>query len=156
MKLVISWYTGGDYECNAYQHVVPTEYESAEAFICNWEKALKEALAKFEHYSKITEEYKQKKYSFFKQIAKIKDEKKKEKLENEFNLLIKEKEDYFKNNSFQSFESFIFAGIRFYCLEHYGRDNENKIDKNKIDFPTIQTLEEWFESNNAIKHFYDL
>ena len=147
MKLVISWQTGREY---IHSHIVPTEYESIEAFICDWEKALLKTMEKFEEYSKNNKEHIEKAFEYSKLILKIEDPKKKKQLQEEYKLNAEKREEFFKNNSYQSVEGFYFAGIKFYCLEHI----KTLKDKDNIYYPVIETLEEWFEKNNALTVTY--
>lgn len=48
MKLILEYDIGGGYECGSYPQTICIEYESAEALICDFEKALLEARTKWE------------------------------------------------------------------------------------------------------------
>jgi hypothetical protein len=46
MKLVLIYNIDGGYECGSYDEILPIEYESAEALICDFEKELDTAYKK--------------------------------------------------------------------------------------------------------------
>jgi hypothetical protein len=46
MKLIMTYTIDGGYECCSYDEILPIEYDSAEALICDFEAELDKAIAK--------------------------------------------------------------------------------------------------------------
>jgi hypothetical protein len=51
MKIVVCYDTGGDYECGSYHHSLCFEYESPEAFLVDFETAVKEKIERLQRWN---------------------------------------------------------------------------------------------------------
>lgn len=56
-RIVMTYSTGGGYECGSYEHVMCFNYESIEAFYVHFEDALKEAKEKTDQYTSVYDKW---------------------------------------------------------------------------------------------------
>lgn len=133
MRLVVLYYYG-DYECSCH-NVIPVEYSSAEAFLCDLDYALKELKKRQDNYIHARAIFDAEfPAPHFERLPKHKD---KSSYEERCKLWLEKHEQFNKEHSYPLYEEIKLGGQSWYP-QHF-------IEDNQISLPTVLTLDEWFE-----------